>query len=497
MVAVVSSLFKPDQHETPQKRKMKDKYNHVIQVVILIFFRDLQWIKFIFQGSNRIGRLTGTVHIHNKGMADEKMSVGASLDFKSAAFDTVRELLKEITEKALENVEAEQVKEGGLGVVDEEDTLELFAIGTLTNNPLRLRGGAGKDDSDDDEQRMMPPPAKKLNRRTKLSKKDSDQPYLRSCFEKSCQRPAPLDPPRQQDLEYGNMTTDVVENEDGSEIFSPCLDSYRRTETQVQSVKDAGEDQRKVGGGVYENKDDHQQFLTIQKGWATKNIGLKLTIQEEGHMRTKLNCFAIMEYEFFKFDYVTPGRRIRQKRPQETRTGFVWNGFGGDLAPEAGMSRVYAYCERAGERDLHFSELGCERMSEAPGASQEMCSNRGCGQVKWHLSQKEFQYNENEQWEEIQQNDFALVVFGNDKEELVWTEQPSVGQTVRSRWARLEDSPQFDGVPVDAGTKERITNFLNQHHLPPFMFQVPRYEPVVQRWQDQEALRRQPAACER
>ena len=109
---------------------MSDNYNHVIQVAILIFFQDLQWIKFTFQGSNRIGRLTGTVHIHNKGMSDEKMSVGASLDFKSAAFDTVRELLKEITEKAmagekaedsLENVKAEQVKEGGLGVVDEEE----------------------------------------------------------------------------------------------------------------------------------------------------------------------------------------------------------------------------------------------------------------------------------------------------------------------------------------------------------------------------------------
>ena len=158
MVALVNSFFKPDQHETPQKRKMKDKYNHVIQVVILIFFRDLQWIKFIFQGSNRIGRLTGTVHIHNKDMAVEKMSVGESSDLRSAAFNAVFELLKEVTEKAMAdekaedslwNVETEQLKEGDLKVVNEEDEHELFAIGTLTNNPLRLRGGAGVDDSND------------------------------------------------------------------------------------------------------------------------------------------------------------------------------------------------------------------------------------------------------------------------------------------------------------------------------------------------------------
>ena len=156
MVALVNSFFKPDQHETPQKRKTKDKYNHVIQVVITILSRDLQWIKFIFQGSNRIGRLTGTVHIHNKDMAVEKMSVGESSDLRSAAFNAVFELLKEVTEKAMAdekaedslwNVETEQLKEGDLKVVNEEDEHELFAIGTLTNNPLRLRGGAGVDDS--------------------------------------------------------------------------------------------------------------------------------------------------------------------------------------------------------------------------------------------------------------------------------------------------------------------------------------------------------------
>ena len=63
-----------------------------------------------------------------------------------------------------------------------------------------------------------------------------------------------MDPPRQQDLDFGNMTTDVIENEDGTEIFSPFLDNYRRTEAQIEAVKAAGVDQRKVGGGVYKGR---------------------------------------------------------------------------------------------------------------------------------------------------------------------------------------------------------------------------------------------------
>ena len=365
---------------------------------------------------------------------------------------------------------------------------------------LRLRGG-GKEESSsgEEEQRMMPPPAKKLKRQKRVCKggPDHDQPFPGSCFEKAYQRPAPMEPPRQQDLEFGNMTTTVLESEDGTEIFSQCLGNYKRTEAQVEAVRAAGEDQRKVGGGVYQNKAGTQQFLTIQKGWTTKDIGLKLITVEEGHVITKLNCFAMMEYEPFRFSKNTPGLRIRQKQPQETRTGYIWYGFGGDLVPAAGMCRVYAYCERAGERDLHFSELGCERMSEAPGASQQMCSNRDCGVIMWHLSQKEFQYDNNGQWEEIQQNDFAVVVFKTGREELVWTEQPTVGEPVRSRWVRLESSEQFDGVRVETGCKERLKNFLNQNRLPEFVFPVPRYGPLVQCWRDQQALRRQVAGCER
>ena len=343
---------------------------------------------------------------------------------------------------------------------------------------------------------MMPPPSKKLRRQKKICKGWRDQ-LVGERFEKTRQRPAPMDTPREQDLDYGNMTVDVVENEDGTEIFSADLDNYRRTEAQVEAVRDAREDQRKIGGGVYKEKNGNTKFLTIQRGYASKDIGLKLVNVEERQTRTSLNCFASMNYQYFKFSKNTPGRRIRQEPPEETRTGYIWHGYGGDLSPSAERCGVYIYCERAGERDLHFSEVGCERLSEAPGASQGLCSNRNCGVVKWHLSQKEFHYDKNGQWEEIQQNDFALVVFKTGGEELVWTEQPAVGEAVRSRWVRLENSEQFDGVHVDSGSRQRLKNFLNQKRLPPYQFPVPSYAPLVQRWKDQAVLKRHMANCER
>ena len=360
---------------------------------------------------------------------------------------------------------------------------------------MRLRGGAGEEEnsSGDEERKMMPPPSKRLKRQ----RDTLPHQHPGSNFEKTRQRPGPLDPPREQDLEYGNMTTDVVENEDGTEISSPCLDSYKRTEVQVEAVRDAGEDQRKMGGGVYKKKDGSQEFLTIQRGYASKDIGLRLVNAEEGHMRTNLNCFATMNYEYFKFSKYTPGRRIRQEPPEETRMGYIWHGYGGDLSASRGRCGVYIYCERAGERDLHFSEVGCERLSEAPGASQGMCSNRSCGVVKWHLSQKEFHYDKNSQWEEIQQNDFALVVFKTGREELVLTEQPSVGEAVRSSWVRLDNSEQFERVLVDSGSKERLKNFLSQKRLPPYEFPVPTYTHLVQRWRDQGVLKRQVANSDR
>ena len=121
-----------------------------------------------------------------------------------------------------------------------------------------------------------------------------------------------------------------------------------------------------------------------------KDIGLKLVTAEERHVVASLNCFGTMDYENFKFSKSTPGLRIRQEPPEETRTGYIWHGYGGDLSPSAERCGVYIYCERAGERDLHFSEVGCERLTEAPGASQGLCSNMRCGVVKWHCPRRSF-----------------------------------------------------------------------------------------------------------
>ena len=68
MVAFVNSLFKTDLHEAPQERKVKDKDNHVIQVVIIIFFRDLQWIKFIFLGLQQDQKLGRSRAFHQEEM---------------------------------------------------------------------------------------------------------------------------------------------------------------------------------------------------------------------------------------------------------------------------------------------------------------------------------------------------------------------------------------------------------------------------------------------
>ena len=376
--------------------------------------------------------------------------------------------------------------------------------------PLRLRGGGtnskqneGKSaepyndgDLEIDNRGNKPPPKKILRTRNYVAGHWPDQLTVGSCFEKSCQRPAPMAPPREQDLSFGNMTIDCIDSEDGQEIFSPLLDSYKRTDAQIEAVKEAGADQRKVGGGVYQIKDKSQKFFTIQKGWASKDIGLTLSTIEDGVVRTRLKCFAMMNYEPFQFSKHTPGLRLRQKQPEETHTGFVWYGCGGDLV--AGSCRVYTYCERAGERDLHFSEEGCNRLTEAPGASQQMCNNQHCGVVCWHFSQKEFSISNNGEWQERQQNDFALVVFQETgKEELVLTEQPVDGETVRSRWIRLESSAQFDGVHIDPGRRECLINFFQQNPLPPSPFPCPRYAPQVQQWREQAVLRRQAANSER
>ena len=247
---------------------------------------------------------------------------------------------------------------------------------------------------------------------------------------------------------------------------------------------------------MYQNKVNSQMFFTIRRGWASKDIGLELVTIEDGVVQTRLKCFAMMSYEPFQFSKHTPGLRFRQEQPEETHTGYVWYGYGGDLVD--GSCSVYTYCERAGERDLHFAEEGCNRLTEAPGASQQMCSNQNCGVVSWHLSQKEFSRSNNGEWQERRQNDFALVVFKETgKEQLVLTEHPVDKEPVRSRWIRLENSAQFDRVQIDQGRKECLINFFKGNPLPPSPFPSPRYVPSIQQWREQAVLRRQAANSKR
>ena len=67
--------------------------------------------------------------------------------------------------------------------------------------------------------------------------------------ERTRQRPAPMQPPRIQNLEYCNMTVRAVEDEEGIQVMSQYKDMYMRSEVQLQQVSDAQADQRKVAGG--------------------------------------------------------------------------------------------------------------------------------------------------------------------------------------------------------------------------------------------------------
>ena len=112
-----------------------------------------------------------------KKRADGKRRNGASPDLRSAAIDIVGEVLKEITENATDEktevsfVEVEHEEDGWLGDVDQED---LFAIGTLTSIPLRLKGGgAGKEDSDDTNAEEAPDKEPFTKESRRLEKKRS------------------------------------------------------------------------------------------------------------------------------------------------------------------------------------------------------------------------------------------------------------------------------------------------------------------------------------
>ena len=382
--------------------------------------------------------------------------------------------------------------------------------------PGGLRGGLGEDDGRSQKEGDKPTSKAKHSCHrddgfAEEEDKDHDSPkqkrvrkernlharpygWTQEEFNKKAQRVGPLEPPRIPDKQWGNTTVDTVEDVEDLYFAPLSKEYYRRTAEQTKAVRDAQEDQRQVGGGVFGDKANERQFLTIRKGFVSKDIGLKMELVDGREKKLIFDIFAAMQYEFFHFSNEAPARRIRQKRPQETSTGYIWYGFGTDLnIPKSDVARgkVYAFCERVGDLHLHFSGEHCERVTEAPGASQLLCRNKGCGVVAWHFSMKTFECD-NSQWEEKAQDDFALVVFKgeDDRKELVWTCSKIGGLQTRRYFDRLESSPQYDGVCVDPGARERLTNFLRGKHLPHFQFGPPTYAPEVASWRDQPVLMR-------
>ena len=301
------------------------------------------------------------------------------------------------------------------------------------------------------------------------------------------QRPAPQDLPRSPEMEYANMTACAVGGEGGAEVFSPLKDKYRRTDTQLKDVVDAHEDQRNIAGGTYRCLDEgYENFeLVIQKGFKSKALGITLRKLSAGKWVAIFQSFSMMRYEYFRFG--ESWRRYRQTWPEETPTGFIWYGYGGDSFPLP-TSDVHVYCERV-DRDVHFSGDKCGRNTEEPGASQMLCANENCGVVSWHLSRKCYQKGDSDGYSQRWQEDFALVRYRSGRKELVWTHNHRKHK--QSRWERLEASPQFNAPVVDQVHKDRVENILARNGLPQFTFSTPTYVPQKQLWRVAEPLLRQ------
>ena len=301
------------------------------------------------------------------------------------------------------------------------------------------------------------------------------------------QRPAPQDLPRSPEMEYANETACAVGGEGGAEVFSPLKDKYRRTDAQLKDVVDAHEDQRNVAGGTYRCLDQgYENFeLNIQKGFKSKALGITLRRFSAGKWVTIFQSFSMMRYEYFRFG--ESGRRYRQTWPEETPTGFIWYGYGGNAVPLP-SSDVHVYCERV-DRDVHFSGEKCARNTEAPGASQMLCANTNCGVVTWHLSRKCYQKGGCDGYSEKWQEDFALVRYRSGRKELVWTHNHR--KLKQSRWERLESSPQFNACVVDQVHKDRVESVVARDGLPQFTFPTPTYVPQKQLWRVAEPLLRQ------
>ena len=305
-------------------------------------------------------------------------------------------------------------------------------------------------------------------------------------IDKKYERPGPAEPPRKPDIAFGNMTVEVIEEEDGINIGSLTKESYRRSEAQLDDLQLAREDQRRVGGGIYQSKAHgmEQVFLHIKKG-ASDKIGISL-VECKGKKKVKQlsHSFAKMNYESYT---VQSGKRFRKSYPEETDTlGYFWLGFGGDLPfPDKPAREFYIFCEMV-ERDMHFPVGLCDRKQQAPGASQFLCNNRSCGIIIWHLSKKIFIKSRDGDFSEKAQEHFALVTFKNGQRRLLWTDR--YGH--RTWWERLQNSPDQETFSISPSSFKRVDDIMKRGTIKLEYFPAPQYLPASTRWEDMQTIRR-------
>ena len=371
-------------------------------------------------------------------------------------------------------------EEGGCRIAENTKNVITHREKTQTNEDIPLSEGGGEVKNDDGKR------PRERSSECEFFKKPKRPIGWDAWEDKTRQRPPPLHPPRDPDMEYANMTVGAIEDEDGINVFSQYKDRYMRSEMQLQAITDAHEDQRKVAGGVYRclEKDQEMFELSIQKGFKSKTLGISLKRRQQGKAFSVFESFADMKYEYFRF---RDGHRVRQECPEMTPTGYTWTGFGAEMAlPDMPSSSIFVFCERV-DQDIHFSQGPCERISEAPGASQRICSNAACGIVSWHLSRKCFQLGSDGQFREVWQEDFCLVTFKSNHQKLFWKHPNRKLKT--SWWERYDSSPQYDVFIPDAGSRRRVQENLSK--LPPWQFAAPTYTPQHQFWSDPSPLERE------
>ena len=316
-----------------------------------------------------------------------------------------------------------------------------------------------------------------------------DRPSLWTDWELERQmfRPLPLDSARQPDLAYQNMTVDEAENEDGIEHYDLAKDAYRRTVAQVQSVREAQRDQRRVAGGIYQCREEGKEifYLHIMK-CTGKLIGIKLVrVEPSQKPAIEFETFGEMNYERY---VQCSSHRVRVNLPQETDTGFIWYGHGGNKHPLS--TSVYKFCERV-DNDIHYSAANCERITQAPGASQLLCSNKSCGVIFWHLSLMFFHRTQANHFEEAGQEHIAVMLLKSGEQVLLWTDKAG-NQT---SWSWLEHSPHYENVQVFPGSLQRIRYVVAEGLLPDCDFTLPAYSSVIGQWDEPQPFQRIPSSC--